>query len=88
MLLLSMQTYIFLLASTSCCILLSLVIFFSENTIYSVLSLLGVSVFLAMSIISLGSEYMAFVFLMVYAGAVVVLFLFVVFSLNLRSEDT
>lgn len=74
--------------TTSLCLILSGVIFFSENSIYSVLSLLLIVILVSILLILYGIEFFAAIYLFVYAGALVVTFLFVIMSINLRKEDT
>ena len=61
---------------------------FSRNAMYSVLAL--VVTFFAMSglYLQLKAEFVAIVHIIVYAGAIMVLFLFVVMMLNLNSVST
>lgn len=55
------------------------------NTIHSLLALIGVFVcFVAIYLVQ-GVEYLAYVFLIVYVGAVAILFLFVIMLLNVKS---
>ena len=55
------------------------------NTIHSLLALIGVFIcFVAIYLVQ-GIEYLAYVFLIVYVGAVAILFLFVIMLLNVKS---
>jgi len=55
-----------------------------RNPIHSVLFLMVVFCNVTVLLVLLQSEFMAFIFLMVYVGAIAVLFLFVVMMLNIR----
>jgi NADH-quinone oxidoreductase subunit J len=58
-----------------------------RNTVAAALSLVVTMVSLAAIYVLLGAHLVAAIQVMVYAGAIVVLFLFVVMLLNLRSDD-
>ena len=57
------------------------------NPLYSVLSLIASFLGLAGLYLSLGAEFIAIVQVVIYAGAIMVLFLFVVMLLDLRREE-
>jgi NADH-quinone oxidoreductase subunit J len=59
---------------------------FSRNPVHAVLSLLVLVVHQAFMLYLLGSEFLSAIQIIVYAGAVVVLFLFVVYLINLQKE--
>lgn len=59
---------------------------FSRNPVYTVLLVLIMIVHQAFILLTLGSDFLTAVQLIVYAGAVLVLFLFVVYLINLRKE--
>lgn len=59
---------------------------FSKNPVHTVLLVLVMVVHQAFLLLTLGSEFLMAVQLIVYAGAVLVLFLFVVYLINLRKE--
>ena len=62
----------------------SIMVFFSYNPIYSVLFLI-LSFLSASSILVLfGAEFLAVLFLIIYVGAIAILFLFVVMMLNIK----
>lgn len=63
----------------------SLVVVSARNPVVSVLSLLGTFVCLATIYLLAGFQFMAAAQLLVYAGAIMVLFLFVIMLLNLGS---
>ncbi len=58
-----------------------------HNPVHSVVFLMTVFVFTTIFLIVLGCDFIAFIFLMVYVGAIAVLFLFVVMMLNIRNLD-
>lgn len=57
-----------------------------RHPIYSAISLIGVMVSLASLYLMLGAEFLAAVQVIVYAGAIMVLFLFVIMLLNAGEE--
>ncbi|MEE9241077.1 MAG: NADH-quinone oxidoreductase subunit J, partial [bacterium] len=59
----------------------------APNPLYSVLSLIAAFLGLASLYLSLGAEFIAVVQVIVYAGAIMVLFLFVVMLLNLGRDE-
>jgi NADH-quinone oxidoreductase subunit J len=58
-----------------------------RNPIYGALSLVGCFFFLAGIYVLLGAQLIAIIQVMVYAGAVMVLFVFVIMLLNLKEEE-
>ena len=64
----------------------SLVVILSKNPVHSVLSLVVVFFNAAIIFIFLKAEYLAFVLIIVYVGAIVILFLFVVMMLDIKKE--
>lgn len=66
----------------------ALVIFFADNTIYSALSLVGLFFCSFILLLLIKAEFLAIIYLMLYIGAVAVIFLFVVMFIDLRLEDT
>ena len=58
----------------------------SRNTVYSVFFLILVFVSISTLFIMIGAEFLGMIMLIVYVGAVAVLFLFVVMMLNVREE--
>lgn len=56
-----------------------------KNPVHSLLSLIGVFINAFVMYIALRAQYLAYVFLIVYVGAVAILFLFVVMLLNVRA---
>ncbi len=68
-------------------ILSSLFTVVSRNPVHAILSLLVLVLHQAFMLYLLGSEFLTAVQIIVYAGAVVVLFLFVVYLINLSAEQ-
>ncbi len=62
----------------------ALMIIISKNPIHSILFLVVVFVCTTALLISLGVEFIAMLFLVIYVGAITVLFLFVVMMLNIK----
>lgn len=60
---------------------------FSSNPVYSLLWLVLSFVFSAGFLLILGSEFLALIFIVVYVGAIAVLFLFVVMLLDLKLKN-
>jgi NADH-quinone oxidoreductase subunit J len=62
-------------------------VIFRRNPIYGALSLVGCFFFLAGIYVLLSAHLIAILQIMVYAGAVMVLFVFVIMLLNLKEEE-
>jgi NADH-quinone oxidoreductase subunit J len=60
---------------------------FSRNPLYSALSLVGVFAATAVLYLMLHSPFLAVLQILVYAGAIMVLFIFVIMLLSLRREE-
>ena len=60
----------------------------SRNTVYSVFFLILVFVSVSILFIMIGAEFLGMIMLIVYVGAVAVLFLFVVMMLNVAEKPT
>ena len=60
----------------------------SRNTVYSVFFLISVFVSVSILFIMIGAEFLGMIMLIVYVGAVAVLFLFVVMMLNITEQTT
>ena len=60
----------------------------SRNTVYSVFFLILVFISIAILFIMIGAEFLGMIMLIVYVGAVAVLFLFVVMMLNITEQVT
>lgn len=67
-------------------ILSSIMVIFSKNPIHSVLYLIITFFAIAGHYIMLNAQFLAVVHIIVYAGAIMVLFLFVIMFLNLNAE--
>ncbi|MGY3090110.1 NADH-quinone oxidoreductase subunit J [Hymenobacter sp. UYAg731] len=67
-------------------LLLAVVVVTAKNPIYSILSLIGVFFCLFVHYLMLNAQFLAAVNIIVYAGAIMVLFLFVIMFLNLNVE--
>jgi NADH-quinone oxidoreductase subunit J len=65
-------------------IISSLLIIISKNSITSVLYLICVYILTSLMLSLLGAEFMAILIIIVYIGAISILFLFVIMMLNLR----
>jgi len=79
------DTIVFYLLSTLI-LAASLCVVFSRQPIYSVLSLLAAMFCLAAMFVTLGAYFVAALQILLYAGAVLVLFLFVIMLLNLEPD--
>jgi len=60
----------------------------SRNTVYSVFFLILVFISISILFIMIGAEFLGMIMLIVYVGAVAVLFLFVVMMLNINEQLT
>ena len=75
----------FYLVSTAT-VLAAVMVVFSRNTVHSVLWLIFVFLNVAILFVTLGAEFLAMILVIVYVGAVAVLFLFVVMMLNVAQQ--
>jgi len=66
----------------------SLMVTVSRNTVYSVFFLILVFITISILFIMIGAEFLGMIMLIVYVGAVSVLFLFVVMMLNITEQLT
>ena len=66
----------------------ALMVTISKNTVYSVFFLILVFVSTSVLFIMIGAEFLGMIMLIVYVGAVAVLFLFVVMMLNITEQIT
>tara|TARA_B110000438_G_scaffold292097_1_gene329940 strand:- start:638 stop:1270 length:633 start_codon:yes stop_codon:yes gene_type:complete len=64
----------------------ALMVTISRNTVYSVFFLILVFISISILFIMIGAEFLGMVMLIVYVGAVAVLFLFVVMMLNINEQ--
>ena len=78
--------YLFLIL-TGLTLLSAIGVVTARNPIYSVLSLIATFFCLSGHYILLNAQFLAAVNIIVYAGAIMVLFLFTIMFLNLRKED-
>lgn len=78
-----LETLLFYFFS-SVSIFCGLIVIGSKNPIHSILSLILVFCNVAGLLILLGVEFLAMIFLVVYVGAIAILFLFVVMMLNIK----
>jgi NADH-quinone oxidoreductase subunit J len=81
-----MSQYLFF-ALSILTIISALYVVFSRNPMYSVLSLIVCFFTIAGHYILLNAQFLAIVHIIVYAGAIMVLFLFTVMLLNLNKES-
>lgn len=65
-------------------IISSILIIISKNSITSVLYLICVYVLCALVLLLLGAEFLSIILIIIYIGAISILFLFVIMMLNLR----
>ena len=82
-----METAVFFVLATLA-VVCSLLLVLFRNPVYSALSLVGTLFSVAGLFVLLEAHFLAAVQISVYAGAIMVLFLFVIMLLNLGSEDT
>ena len=66
----------------------SIMVVLSRNTVYSVFFLILVFITTSILFIMIGAEFLGMIMLIVYVGAVAVLFLFVVMMLNVSEKTT
>jgi len=66
----------------------SIMVIVSRNTVYSVFFLILVFISISILFIMIGAEFLGMIMLIVYVGAVSVLFLFVVMMLNITEQLT
>ena len=64
----------------------AIMVIVSKNTVYSVFFLILVFISIAILFIMIGAEFLGMIMLIVYVGAVAVLFLFVVMMLNITEQ--
>jgi NADH-quinone oxidoreductase subunit J len=81
-----METVVFF-AMAALAVACALLVIFFRNPVYSALSLVGTLFSVAGLFVLLDAHFLAAVQIIVYAGAIMVLFLFVIMLLNLGSDD-
>jgi len=69
-------------------VLAAVLVTISRNTVYSVFFLILVFITISFLFIMIGAEFLGMIMLIVYVGAVAVLFLFVVMMLNITEQVT
>lgn len=69
-------------------LLSSLVVVLARNPIYAVMSLVVTFVSIAVLFVLLGAPFLAAIQVLVYTGAILVLFLFVIMLLNMPGDDS
>ena len=62
----------------------SFMVIFSKNSVTSVLYLISVFILVSLNLILIGAEFLAILLIIIYIGAISILFLFVIMMLNLR----
>lgn len=80
-----MQQYLFIILGVFA-VLSALMVVFSKNPVHSVLYLVLTFFAIAGEYVLLNAQFIAIVNIIVYAGAIMVLFLFVIMLLNLNKE--
>ena len=80
-----MKFFIYLLSISFCFFSVGVII--SLNPVYSVLFLVGCFFVIALFLLLAGADFLALCYVIVYVGAVAVLFLFVVMMLNIRTIE-
>ena len=84
-----MLTYsLFFYFFSSITVFSSVMVIVSRNTVYSVFFLILVFISVSILFIMIGAEFLGMIMLIVYVGAVAVLFLFVVMMLNITEQVT
>jgi NADH-quinone oxidoreductase subunit J len=79
--------FLFFIIFSICIFFFSFFVIASQNAIHSILSLVFLFFSAASLLILLGVEFLGMLFLIIYIGAIAVLFLFVVMMLNLKSKN-
>ena len=70
------------------CVVLALFVVFNKSAIGSAVCLIGMMLGLAGVFVLLQAHFLAILQVIVYAGAIMVLFMFVIMLLNLKDDDT
>jgi len=68
-------------------VMTSVIVVFIKHPIHSILALIAVFIQVGILLLFVNLDYIAFVFLVVYVGAIAVLFLFVTMMLNIRQLE-
>ena len=69
------------------CVILALGVVFNNSPIGSAVSLVGMMLCLAAVFVLLQAHFLAIIQVLIYAGAIMVLFMFVIMLLNLQGDD-
>jgi NADH-quinone oxidoreductase subunit J len=80
-------SHLFFLAFASLAVVAAFNVILQRNPIYSAVGLIIVMCSLAGLFLTLSAEFIAAIQIIVYAGAIMVLFVFVIMLLNIREED-
>jgi NADH-quinone oxidoreductase subunit J len=64
---------------------LAIMVVFAANAVYAILFLIGTFLMVGFTFILVGAEYLGLVLMIVYVGAIAILFLFVLMLLDLRN---
>jgi len=64
---------------------LTLMVIYAANAVYAILFLIGTFLMIGFTFILLGAEYLGLVLMIVYVGAIAILFLFILMLLDLRN---
>jgi NADH-quinone oxidoreductase subunit J len=70
---------------TTAALFFTLMVVYSANAVYAILFLIGIFLITGFLFILLGAEYLGLVLMIVYVGAIAILFLFVLMLLDLRN---
>lgn len=81
-------THILFLAFASLAVVAAFNVILQRNPIYSAIGLIVVLCSLAALFLTLSAQFIAAIQIIVYAGAIMVLFVFVIMLLNIREEET
>lgn len=81
-------SHLFFLAFASLAVVAAFNVILQRNPIYSAIGLIVVLCCLAGLFLTLSAEFIAAIQIIVYAGAIMVLFVFVIMLLNIREEET
>jgi NADH:ubiquinone oxidoreductase subunit 6 (subunit J) len=80
--------FFFFLIFSNLAVFFGLVLVFFQNPMYSILSLVGCILFSVIILFMYGIEFMSFVYLVVYIGAIAILFLFMIMMLNINTINS
>lgn len=69
------------------CVLCAVIVVTRKNPIYSAFFLIGCFLTIALLFVTLDSNFIAAMHVLVYTGAIMVLFLFIIMLLNLQKEE-